>query len=319
MTARRKPLSRTNKPDESKKVYCRRCMEMKSEKDFFQAVDTELDRNKIMSVCRKCCDELYNNNFTIERNFEKALLRTCKMLNIAWNAEAVISAKKHVDKFIADGKTDIQVFGIYKSKLMTMTKSQELQTFTFEEYPSAESIKTNTPEQEEDLSYQDLKSFWGDTKTYEEIDYLQNEFNALGGLVSEDRPKAILLRELCFLLLEVKNKRDGKQSVDKELKTIAELMQNSAIRPDQKKVADGNKSSEAFGVWLADIEKYNPTEWYKDQSIYKDVNNIKEYWDVNILRPFLNFWGAQKNFDFEGAVERSDNPENVENPDFNEE
>jgi hypothetical protein len=83
-------------------------------------------------------------------------------------------------------------------------------------------------------------------------------------------------------------------------------MGNSAIRPDQKKVSDGNKSSEAFGVWLADIEKYKPAEWWKSQDIYKDVNDIKGYWDTHVLRPFLNFWGVQKNMNFPGAVERDD-------------
>jgi hypothetical protein len=116
-------------------------------------------------------------------------------------------------------------------------------------------------------------------------------------------------------MLDIEKNRDG-AGVDKKVKSLAELMGNSAIRPDQKKVADGNKSSEAFGVWIADIEKYKPAEWWKNQNIYKDVNNIKEYWNINILRPFLNFWGVQKNMNFPGAVERNDfsddNPDNFQ-------
>jgi hypothetical protein len=288
-------------------VYCRKCTKTKPSKEFFIANDKELDQNGFMSICKTCCNEVYSTSFTIERNFEKALLRSCKILNIAWIPNAVNAAKTHIEKFKSQGKEDIQIFGIYKSKLATLGNLADGQLLTFEEYPRIESISSNTPEENADKTYQELQKFWGKGKSYDEITYLQNEFNELGGAtVKDDRPKAILLREICFQLLSIENDRIAGVNVEKRVKALGEMMSDSAIRPDQKKVADGNKSSEAFGVWLADIEKYKPAEWWKNQNIYKDVNNIKEYWELHVLRPFLNFWGVQKNMTFPGAVERND-------------
>jgi hypothetical protein len=305
--ARVKSLPRKNKVDEIQ-VYCRKCMKMKvAGKDVYQSVDLTLDKNGYMSICKECCQEIYENSYAIEHSLEKALLRTCKILNVGWIANAVDATRNHIDKGRAKGQEDFSVFGIYKSKLSTLANLSGDQALTFEEYPVIESVKNNTPEQEENQTYQELQSFWGKGKSYEDISYLQNEFNELGGATAiDDRPKAILLREICFQLLEIEKDRLANKDVEKRVKALGEMMSNSAIRPDQKKVADGNKSSEAFGVWLADIEKYKPAEWYKNQDIYKDVNGIKEYWDTHILRPFLNFWGIQKNMNFPGAVERED-------------
>jgi len=307
--ARAKKL-KNNKTSDKKMVYCRVCQKIKDSSFYYLSVDRVLDKNGFMSICRSCCNEIYDNSFTVENNFEKALLRSCKILNVGWSVNAVDATRNHVDKFKSQGKEDIQVFGIYKSKLSTLSNLSDDQALTFEEYPSVESFVVNTPEEDADATYQDLQLFWGKGKSYEDISYLQNEFNELGGTdVRDDRPKAILLREICFQLLEIEKDRSAGNNVEKRVKALGDMMSNSAIRPDQKKTADGTKSSEAFGIWVADIEKYKPAEWYKDQDIYKDVSNISHYWKIHILRPFLNFWGIQKDFNFEGAVDRDDSLE----------
>jgi hypothetical protein len=313
---KKKVLVKKNKSNENElMVYCRKCMKTKPSKEFYSKVDS-LDSNGFMSICKECCGNIYENNFAVERSFEKALLRTCKSLNLAWVPNAVDATKNHMDKKRAGGQEDFTVFGIYKSKLMTLANLAGDNALTFEEYPTQESLVVNTPEQDESSTYQELQDFWG-KRPYEEVQFLQKEFNALGGAdaFKDDRPKAILLREICFQMLDIEKSRN-EAGVEKKVKALAELMGNSAIRPDQKKVADGNKSSEAFGVWVADIEKYKPSEWWKQQDIYKDVNNIKEYWELHVLRPFLNFWGVQKNMTFPGAVERNDfsddNPDNFQ-------
>lgn len=305
MAGKALPKKKKLKSDLDLQVYCRKCQETKSSKEFYTSVDS-LDSNGFMSICKSCARDIYENNFVVEKSFEKALLKTCKTLNIAWLANAVDATKTHVEKLKFQGKTDIQTFGIYKSKLSTLANLSGDNALTFEEYPTQESLIINTVEQEENQTYQELQDFWG-KRSYDEVQFLQKEFNALGGAdaFKDDRPKAILLREICFQMLDIEKSRDT-AGVDKKVKVLAELMGNSAIRPDQKKVADGNKSSEAYGVWLADIERYKPCEWYKDKSIYKDVDNIKEEFEKHVLRPFLNFWGFQKDFNFEGAVDTSE-------------
>jgi hypothetical protein len=297
---------------EEQKVYCRKCMASKKSTDFFVATDEYLDSNGRMSVCSACCNLIYNNIYSAEKNISKSLLRCCRMLNVRFDEDAVEATKAHLNTLAQSGKETSNVFGIYKGKILSSAKknfSDKNSTLDLTFYePVGLVFNSDDPVEnhEDEKTAEELNKFWGEGKSYEEIVYLQNEFNELGGATTkDDRPKAILLREICFQMLDIEKNRNS-PGIDKKVKVLAELMGNSAIRPDQKKVADGNKSSEAFGVWLADIEKYKPAEWYKNQNIYKDVNGIKEYWDTHILRPFLNFWGVQKNMNFPGAVERDD-------------
>ncbi len=288
-------------------IYCRKCMQTKSSLDFFTAVDP-LDSNGYMSICKKCCNELYDIFFVVEGSLEKAILQSCKALNVEYSSRAVTATQQHLSKLDERSEnSSVAIFGIYKSKLLTMNSEKGSYAHTFEEYPAANEVITNTPEQEGDQDYITAKDFWGKERPYDEIEYLQREYNALikGGAPHDTRTATILLQQICLVLLDVKKKRDLNQSVKHELDTLTSLMQSAAMRPDQKKVADGNDSQHAFGVWLAEIEKKRPAEWFEDQNIYKDVSDIKEQWETHIVRPMKNFWGLDRNFKFEGAVETS--------------
>lgn len=296
------------KKKESKNIYCRRCMEEKNERDFYTAVDYDLDKNGKMSICKSCCNDVFDSSFTIEQNFEKALLRTCRILNVAWDGIAVSAAKSQIDKWQIDGKKDIQFFGIYKSKLSSFAgrASSGLSSLVFNEYPNLEmsSEEEASDEEKNNNSYEELKAFWGDYPL-DKLIFLQEEFNKLGAAeAKDDRAKIIILKQICYQLLVMEDKRlSGDTNVEKEFKVLDAMLKSAAIRPDQKKVGDGNRSSDAFGVWISDIEQYRPAEWYEDQDIYKDVSNFKEMLRDHVLRPFLNFWGFQRDFNFEGAVD----------------
>jgi hypothetical protein len=316
------PISKRKK-QEIKTCYCRKCQKDKKETEFFSATDEFLDSNKKLSICKDCCNEIYNSMLKSEGSMSKAILRCCRILNMKFDEDAVDATKIHLETMRKNETESDKVIGIYRGKLATVCKKNfkdknAIIDLTFQEDVGLR-LSADDPieDHEDEKTAEELKLFWDGVQSYDDIAYLQNEFNKLGGAtLKDDRPKAILLREICFQMLDIKQNR-GNPGVDRKVQALAKLMGDSAIRPDQKKVADGNKSSEAFGLWLADIEKYKPSEWWRDQNIYKDVNDIKGYWDTHVLRPFLNFWGVQKNMNFPGAVERNDFLD--DNPDIRDE
>lgn len=55
-------------------------MTTKKYSDFF-ATDLELDRNGYFSICKSCCQEIYTDYYN-EKDIARALLRTCRKLNV---------------------------------------------------------------------------------------------------------------------------------------------------------------------------------------------------------------------------------------------
>lgn len=57
-----------------------------------------------------------------------------------------------------------------------------------------------------------------------------------------------------------------------------------------------NSNDECLGVTLAAISQYTPEEYYKDKTLYKDFDNIGDYFDRFVKRSFEKFdvWNKRK-------------------------
>lgn len=54
------------------------------------------------------------------------------------------------------------------------------------------------------------------------------------------------------------------------------------------------------------IEKYTPAEYYKNQELFKDYDNIKDYFDRFILRPLKNLMHGTVDRDYEYRVKEEE-------------
>jgi hypothetical protein len=294
----KKKVSMSKKSKEPElQVYCRKCMKTKSSKEFLIANDLELDKNGYMSICRVCCKEIYDNSFAIERSLEKALLRTCKILNVAWIPNAVSSTKTHVDKMKAKGVSDSSVFGVYKSKLSTLSNLVGDSLLTFEEYPSAESlnISDDVTESEEDLVY-----IWGTGKSYEELTWLEKKYAKWikNPNAEVEYNIEVLLRLICQKELEIRRKQQSNGNYDAESKALQELMKNTALTPLTQRASDVGNDSLCIGNIIKEMETKEPADVFEDQSLFKDYDHIEEkYINPYIVRSIKTFTTGIKDFD----------------------
>jgi len=295
---KKKVLVKKNNIDgEQLQVYCRRCMKIKPSKDFYIANDKELDQNGFMSVCKNCCNQVYDTSFIIERSFEKALLRTCKILNVAWIPMAINSTKTHVDKMKAKGINDSSVFGVYKSKISTLTNLSGDSLLTFEEYPSVESlnISDDVTESEEDLVY-----IWGTGKSYEELTWLEKKYAKWikNPNAEVEYNIEVLLRLICQKELEIRRKQQTNGNYDAESKALQELMKNTALTPLTQRASDIGNDSLCVGNIVKEMETKEPADVFEDQSLFKDYDHIEEkYIKPYMVRPLKTFTTGIKDFD----------------------
>ena len=61
-----------------------------------------------------------------------------------------------------------------------------------------------------------------------------------------------------------------------------------------------------LGVTLAAISQYTPEEYYKDKTLYKDFDNIGDYFDRFVKRPLKNLMFGTNERDKEYHVEEDD-------------
>jgi len=296
-----KSLIRTSGKSDEKLIYCRKCMKDKAAKEYYSATDTVLDKNNFMSICRKCCGEIYDNAFTVERNFEKALLRTCKILNVGWNSGAVDSTRTHIDKLKARGQEDISVFGIYKSKLSTLSNLADDQTLTFEEPSRNAYVDPNEVISDDEEFNKYLKSFWGAGLQFEDYEFLESELNRYKKTHKCDTAtEESLLRQICFAEFDIRNARISGGTPDANvIKRLQELMKTASIDPAKAASANSGKSQETFSAFIKTIENNEPAEFYKNKALFKDFDNLDFYFKKYVTRPLKNFITQSRDFNVE--------------------
>ena len=287
-------------------IYCRRCRKTKIPADFFSAVDVTLDTNGYYSICKQCCDEIYNGAFNAEHNISKAILQTCRIINLKFDEDAVESTKLHLNTMEDKGKPSDNVIGIYKSKVASMAKKNFSDIdnnldLTFHEVEGIV-LKAEDPleNHESEKTTEELEHFWGKQLEYDDYVWLESEYSKWNK--PNNQNEKTILRLVVLKLFNIRKKINSGDDTSKLEDGLTKLLTAGGLSPVQANAASQGKMKDTFGSWIKDIEDYEPADWWKDHSIYKDVDNIAEYWKIHILRPFLNFWGVQKDFDFEGAV-----------------
>lgn len=302
--------------DDEEKIRCRRCRQLKHPREFYGAVDLEIDTNGKFSVCSTCIDEMYSNLFSGNGNMEKSILSLCRSLNVLYNQDAVDAARQHIETMRSNGKNVSSVFGIYKNKIAVTNTGQvgnrDAIDLTYRDNPTI--ITSNNEETEQYENIDELKEFWGQELSSDDLAYLQNEYNNFKKTNKADTyPEIVLLREVCFILLDMRNDRRANKSTANQMKSLQDLMKTLAIAPNMANEASGEKSMDAFGLWVKDIENLTPAEWTEDKSIYRDVDDIEKYAETFITSPLRNFVTGSRDFTMENGEQtlETDDEEDV--------
>ena len=294
-------MARTKRiADKKPKFYCRKCMKMKLGLHFYKATDIFLDSSGYMSICKDCCQDIYDSFFISEKSVEKTLLRMCRLLNVQYNEKSIESAKQHIKTRADSGTTISNIFGIYKSKLIAIQRAQigkkdVDEDMTFVE-PSSDVIEAIPIDSTPDLAY--YENAWGKGKDLgiEDYEYLESEFDKWQKTTQCDtQGEEVLVRLICHQQNKIRKARINGKSVDNLVKSLQEIMKNSALTPALQNAASSGKNYETFGKWVKDIEQKTPAEWWEDQEKFHDVDGMTEDKD-DIIRSIKNFITNSRDF-----------------------
>ena len=276
--------------------YCRKCIRNRPPRLFYKASDELLDKNGYFSVCKDCVKEIFISFYSISHDVKSAIFLTCKALNISFVESCVDATITWVSSRISKGKSIDGAFGFYKSKVSGLISMNKEMVKTFDGYNDKEnkdSIADDPNVEEKDANY--LIDFWGDGFEFEDYEFLEKEYASFKTTHKADtHAEIILLKEVCYMLLKIREERKNNKSTAKLVEDLQKIMKSLAISPNMAKA--GNKANDAFGNWVKEIEEKTPAEWYEDKELFKDVDGLDEYFQNYVVRPIKNFVTGSRDF-----------------------
>jgi hypothetical protein len=300
-------------PEEKDGSYkCTCCgKEFKRQRENFSPSKSVLfaGNNGFVSICKPCIDKYYYQLVDFfAGNEEKAIERICSLLDWFYDDNAVAASRR-----ISAGRSRISA---YPAKLNLSRSAQNGATYLdYIKLKANEYIESQ--EELDELRQEGMAgevtsrtiTRWGVGYSPEEYKILDSHFKLLKEQAPEnDLVTESLLRDLCEIKVQQKRTRE-KGDVDKYAKLI-ELYQKTLstanMKPKAEKETGVNDFDTQYGVWLKDIEKYTPAEYFKDRAIYKDHDSLGSYFNRFIVRPFKNLITGTKEMDEEFSVTGED-------------
>jgi hypothetical protein len=307
--------------NEKEKYYCRKCMKSLPEDNFYQAMDGGLvDSNTKFSVCKNCVQDIFDIVYKELNSMEKTVHRLCQIFNIKFTNEALDATKSHIQTMLENGKNVKAIFSIYLMKLTATKKSMNKGGVNDFQY---EDVGTIFTEKQIDTSSvpmpMEIVKFWGNDLSRGDIEFLENEYTEFKNTHSADtRAEVVLLKQVCYTLLNIKKARLASDPTDKLVKELQDLMKSLTISPNVAKSNALNAGGDSYGQWIADIERSEPSQWLLSDprgQIYRDVGDTDSYFEKYIVRPLRGFITGSRDFnvDENEEIEREFDDREVNN------
>lgn len=296
-------------------IYCRRCVQYKNPKEFKNSHDLVLDKNGMMSVCRSCCEEIYQDNLRAERDIEKALLKTCRTLNWVFHTPSIEPTIERLKQLREKNPDSPSSFTATYWSIIAGTnnmKHTEIPVLTFSEPVVSDFIPR---ELMDDEIGDEIMEFWGEGFTPKEYAELQKNFlDFKKDYKVEVKGEVFLVQQICYKIVELDKARKAGSSTDGLLKEIQTMMKNSALTPAMANMANSGKAMDTWGVRIATIQKNEPAEWLEGEEQRKKLKNYYgdlDYFKNFYVRSLKNYILGSKDYISEGMLGNQDEDEDI--------
>ena len=223
-----------------------------------------------MNICKDCLLEI-TSDLTKKLNSEsKALYRVCQLTDTYFDEGIYESAVEQAKK---QNSNAVKVFyqkmcSLPQFKGKTFSDSSAFNTTMVAENP----VDTGSVEE-------DTVDFWGEGFTSAEYRYLEGEFQKMTAAYEMDSyATESLFQEIALQRLDIRKKRKAGDSVDKELKTLQDLLGSANIKPVQENSSMASEQV-TFGTLIKKFENEKPIP-----------EPLPEWMDADWIRKYVVVW-----------------------------
>lgn len=263
----------------------------KTNSDFFMGTGR-------LPICIQCMDDIYQLFLERYQKPEAVIKRMCMMFDWYYDEDIVDSCAK--------GK---KVLGEYIKKMNLINyKNKSFDTSLHEGF----SFRRINEKNESDYDFggagihPDDVDRWGDGLTEAEYGSLNAHYKLLKDANPNcDSNQDIFINDLCYSkMLQLRAIRQGDYDA---FNKMSDQYRKTFEKAGLKTVRDTSGDEDfSLGVNIEMIEKFTPAEYYKDKKLYKDFDNIGDYFSRFVLRPLKNLMYGTADRDHEFYVKEED-------------
>jgi hypothetical protein len=218
----------------------------------------------------------------------------------------------HLETLAKNGKETDKVFGIYKSKLLSVVKERFSNEkngadLTFSEV-EGKILDPVDPLEDHEKNSVELKQFWGDNFEYDDYVWLEAEYAEWKEANSSiNRSEETILKLVVLKLLAIRKAINANKDTSKLEEGLTKLLNTGALSPAQANVASQGKLVNTYGMIIKMIEEETPAEHYGgNYKLFDDFFDLKKYLRNYISRPITNFLGGEKNYEIDDTTDEPD-------------
>lgn len=282
--------------------YCRRCQKVLGLYQFYKTTNPMIDKNGYLSVCKECCNELYEHYFALYNQIDIALEYVCRDLDVRFTEDALTHTLAHIEKIMARGSEPNRIFGYYKSKLES-TVQANIQIDSFRYHDSDRFQEEGWQDMEAFEITPEMRKFWGKHLSSEDVEFLETEKpHWFDRYKCDTRGEEILYKQICFQILDITRAREKGEDAKKikdMLDTLQKLMDSANVKPKDANALMDAENIDSFGIRIRDIELYDPAEYFEDKNLYRDFSKMEPYFRNWVLRPLKNLLKGTRDFEIE--------------------
>lgn len=145
--------------------------------------------------------------------------------------------------------------------------------------------------------------------TPEEYSFMTSHYKSLKTQVADDDPlKEVYIKELCVAKV-IQSRALAANDVagwEKGSKAYQQTAKTAGLRVRSGDDETISNEEACWGNFIKDVEAYAPAELYEDTKLFKDVDEITDYWERFIVRPFRNFFTGDREMDKEFVIHAGD-------------
>lgn len=282
------------------KIFCTCCGKDKALKEFYMSKSYVYKATKKVPICKSCIEELYNKYLIkYDNNTKFAIYYMCRAIGTCFSLSSYSGALSQFEK--DDNTTPL--WQIYMTKLNSLGgKNGAGDDFdSSDELNFAEEKENNFINKSFD---KEIVNRWGKGFDEEALEFLEEDYHEW--TTHNDCSKLSvqrLVQMICIKEWEIRKARQSNDPTDKLEKALLTLMDNSSLTPKTMSAINETDSTKIYGLWIKDIEKYRPAEYFEDKELYKDHDGILDYFNRFVLRPLKNLLTGSRDFDKEFSIE----------------
>ena len=289
---------------EENKCICCLCGESLPKEKYYKSYSDFYIGDRL-PICKECFLKKYSEYSARYNSNKKAMQRMCMTFDVFFDEDVFddcdtgIGASKVVGKYFRKmnmAQYKDRTFEDTLKKGFEFSGERKIKKDKFaavvDEYGSPVDGK---------VSEADIEK-WGVGLSPEDYENLNNHYKYLTTANPNiDNNQKIFILDLCYTKMQ--QQRCVRERDMDNYKKMGDYYNSTFAKSGLRAANDSGKDDDnCLGMWAARISQYTPEEYYKNKTLYKDYDNLGDYFERFVLRPLRNLMHGTTDRDYEFYV-----------------